>query len=446
MRRQPGRGARPTVTAVWEDSLSRLTELRARTLRLLAPLTREQLCGQHSPLQGPIVWDLGHIANFEDQWAVRALRGPTRSGAMLQDRTYDPIANPRRVRGGLELPDPPAVLAYMDDVRSETVRRLAALGSDDGHPLLARGFVYSMVAQHEAQHTETILQTVQLIPDVDYEPGWRPVRPDRPRSPRPEAALVPAGPFVMGTDDRTVAYDNERPAHVVDLPAYRIDRCPVTNGDYLAFIEDAGYRRRDLWCEAGRAWLEESGASCPGQWVPDPAGGWSERSLGQLAPLSLESPVMHVSWYEASAYAKWAGKRLPTEAEWEKAAAWDCRSGQSSRYPWGSAGPGPEDANLDLRHFGPVPAGTYPGGTSPCGCEQMLGDVWEWTASDFEPYPGFVVFPYREYSAVHFRQGHKVLRGGSWATHPVAIRNTFRNWDLPRRRQIFAGFRCAADA
>jgi iron(II)-dependent oxidoreductase len=435
------------MSGVREERLKRLVDLRARTRRLIAPLTREQLRTQHSPLQGPIVWDLGHIANFEDQWAVRALL-PGRAGISTpaaQDLLYDPLVNPRRVRGGLALPEPAAVFAYMDDVRASTERGLHAARFDTDHPLLADGFVYNLVAQHEAQHAETILQTIQLIVDLEYEPAWR-RRVSRSRAPQHgDSVVVPAGPFVMGTDDRALAYDNERPAHVVSLPAYRIDVWPVTNGAYLEFVEDGGYRRPELWCRAGWAFVLEKGIAHPGQWVRHPDGGWSEESLGSPSPLRLESPVVHVSWHEAAAYARWAGKRLPTEAEWEKAAAWDPSAGRSRRYPWGDDEPERDCANLDLQHLAPAAAGAYPSGASAYGCQQMIGDVWEWTASEFRPYPGFVAFPYREYSAVHFDRGYRVLRGGSWATHPVAIRNTFRNWDLPERRQIFAGFRCAAD-
>ena len=261
-----------------------------------------------------------------------------------------------------------------------------------------------------------------------------------------EYAVIPAGPFVMGTDDRSFAYDNERPAHVVELARYRIDLAPVTNAQYLAFMLDGGYHRRELWTDAGWLWLKETGVWHPARWVLGADERWLERSFGRLAPLALDRPVGHVSWYEAAAYARWAGKRLPTEAEWEKAAAWDLETRVARRYPWGDMPPSENHANLDQRTFAPAAVGAYPRGRSFFGCHQMIGDVWEWTASDFAPYAGFAAFPYREYSEVHFGKGYKVLRGGSWATRPIAIRNTFRNWDLPQRRQIFAGFRCAADA
>jgi len=169
--------------------------------------------------------------------------------------------------------------------------------------------------------------------------------------------------------------------------------------------------------------------------------GWEE-------DLPLDEPVQHVCWYEADAYARWAGRRLPTEAEWEKAASWGS-DGHKRPYPWGDEDPGPHLANLDQRHFRPAPVGAYPRGATPGaagGCHHLLGDVWEWTSSDFEPYPGFRSHPYREYSEVFFGSGYKVLRGGSWATSPLAVRTTFRNWDHPIRRQIFAGFRCARDS
>ncbi|MCB1222243.1 SUMF1/EgtB/PvdO family nonheme iron enzyme, partial [bacterium] len=211
--------------------------------------------------------------------------------------------------------------------------------------------------------------------------------------------LVPAGPFEMGTDDRSAAYDNERGRHVVDLPTYRIDAAPVTNGAYLRFMEDGGYERPELWSESGRAWLAETSSHAPmhWKWVEDR---WMACTFGRFHAIDHRRAVIHVSWFEADAYARWAGKRLPTEAEWEKAAAWDPERGRARRFPWGDADPIRERANLDQRLLEPTPVGSYPRGLSFYGCHQMIGDVWEWTASDFLPYPGFEAFPYREYSEV----------------------------------------------
>jgi iron(II)-dependent oxidoreductase len=439
------RDRRPVIAGRERSAGTHLASARERTLELIEPLSDEQLARQHSPLMSPIVWDLGHIANFEEQWSVRALDAHAPVSAHL-DQMYDPVANPRPTRKDLPLPDRDGVLAYLREIRRRTSRQLAQVSFDPSDPLLADGYVYKMIAQHEAQHTETMLQTMQLIEDVVYEPGRRVEPPGATVPIDADYAVIPAGPFVMGTDDRGFAYDNERPAHVVELARYRIDLAPVTNGQYLAFMRDGGYRRRELWTDAGWLWLAEARVSHPAQWIRQPDESWAERCFGRLVPLVLSRPVIHVSWYEACAYARWAGKRLPTEAEWEKAAAWDLETRVARRYPWGDMPPTDDHANLDQHIFAPAPVGAYPRGRSFFGCHQMLGDVWEWTASDFEPYPGFAAFPYREYSEVHFGRGYKVLRGGSWATRPIAIRNTFRNWDLPQRRQIFAGIRCAADA
>ncbi len=248
----------------------------------------------------------------------------------------------------------------------------------------------------------------------------------------------------MGTDADTWAYDNERPAHVVDLPAFRIDAGPVTNGRYLEFVIDGGYDQPHLWAAEGWSWREANDVRHPQFWVPE-GRDWSRLRFGFREDLPLEEPVQHVCWYEADAFARWAGKRLPTEAEWEKAASWT-PAGEKRRYPWGDDPPTAGTANLGGGLYRPAPVGAYPDGASAYGCHQMVGDVWEWTASDFEPYPGFASFPYREYSEVFFGPSYKVLRGGSWATSPVAVRTTFRNWDYPVRRQIFSGFRCARSA
>jgi iron(II)-dependent oxidoreductase len=301
-----------------------------------------------------------------------------------------------------------------------------------------------MVLQHEHQHDETMLATLQLMDD----PSYRPVAPPPPSSPSgglPDDVEIPAGPFVMGTDDDAWAYDNERPAHVVHLPAFRIDTVPVTNRAYLGFIEDGGYDEPHWWGDEGWAWRQKAGLRHPEFWRAEGCGSWSRNRFGWREDLPLDEPVQHVCWHEADAFARWAGKRLPTEAEWEKAAAWSRADRVKGRWPWGDDEPGPERANLGGHHFRPAAAGAYPAGAAASGCRQLIGDVWEWTSSDFEPYPGFVTFPYREYSEVFFGSGYKVLRGGSWATSPLAVRTTFRNWDFPIRRQIFAGFRCARD-
>jgi iron(II)-dependent oxidoreductase len=248
----------------------------------------------------------------------------------------------------------------------------------------------------------------------------------------------------LGTDDRARAYDNERPRHAVRIAPYWIDRTPVTNAQYLEFMADGGYSRPELWTEAGRAWLGETKAESPKYWWRE-SGEWLRRSMDRVTPPVANEPVIHVCYHEAEAFARWAGKRLPTETEWEVAASWDPRTEHSLAYPWGDREPRTSDANLDQLGFDVAPVGAYRENVSPLGCYGMLGDVWEWTSTDFNGYPGFSAFPYPEYSEVFFGTEYKVLRGGSWATRFGAIRNTFRNWDYPIRRQIFSGFRCARD-
>jgi gamma-glutamyl hercynylcysteine S-oxide synthase len=427
---------------------SRLLEARARTLLLVAPLDDEDLHRQHDPLMSPILWDLGHIAHFEELWLTRNLDGPIEFVEM--PGLYNPFEHPRSARGALSLPGLAECRAIMDEIRGRVLARLVTVDFDPSRPLLRDGFVYDMVLQHEYQHGETILQTLQLKQGAPYTPLLRLEPGDGALqrtmvAGREEMVRFPGGLVPIGTDDRGTAYDNERPRHLVELAPFWIDVHPVTNHDFLAFIAAGGYQTRHHWSEAGWRWRTETGACAPKYWEHR-AGGWHTRSMDRSGPVDPRHPVCHVCWYEAEAFARWAGKRLPTEVEWEAAASWDPASGTARTYPWGQARPDHSFANLDQLAFGTAPVGSYAANRSPVGCSGMIGDVWEWTASDFAPWPGFESFPYREYSEVFFGTEYKVLRGGSWATRPGAVRNTFRNWDYPVRRQIFSGFRCARDA
>ena len=431
------------MTATAAELASALEASRARFLAILEPFDEAVLRRQHDVLMSPLLWDLAHVANYEDLWLVRALGGePTRTGL---DDLYDAFQQPRRVREALPLLDLAGSRAYGDAVRSRALERLDAadLAEDAAERLTRDGFVHRMVAQHEHQHAETLLAAIQLLPP---EEGHRlPSRPPRAARAAPAAeVLVPGGPFRMGSTD-PAALDNERPVHGVDVAAFWIDAAPVTNGQYRRFVDDGGYAEPRWWGDAGWRWRQEAGLVAPQFWARD-GEGFTRLRFGHVEPLPDDEPVQHVGWYEASAYARWAGRRLPTEAEWEKAAVFDPATGESRRWPWGDAPPTEERANLGQRHLGPAPVGAYPDGVSAVGCHQMVGDVWEWTASDFLAYPGFEAFPYAEYSDVFFGADHKVLRGASWATDASVGRPTFRNWDLPIRRQIFAGFRTARDA
>ncbi len=449
----------------------RLERVRERTLALVAPVDWTTLRRQHLPILSPMVWDLGHTANFEELWLVQRAAG---EAPMVKGygEMFDAMLNPRKDRERLALPDQRMLFEYLGRVRERALRTLERWAEEGagGDRLLQGGFAFELIAEHEEQHQETLLQAMQAMGAPFYRPALRRPLPAAGAVPDPDGdgmVEVPAGPFRMGFAPppgagpaESFAYDNEKEAHEVELPAFRIDRTPVTNAAYLRFVEAGGYDDTAAWSGAGRAWREETGAAAPQYWLapgePAPEGAevapdadpgtWRVRRFGRVLPLDPAEPVMHVCFWEAEAFARRAGKRLPSEAEWEKAALWDPAAGRARRHPWGGEPPGPRRANLDQLAFGPAPAGAYPLGASAYGVQQMLGDVWEWTASDFRPYPGFAAYPYAEYSEIFFGDEYKVLRGGSWATRPGLARGTFRNWDLPVRRQIFAGFRCAADA
>lgn len=420
-----------------------LSDARVRTLLLIAPLSDEDLQIQHSPLMSPIVWDLGHIVHFEDLWLLQNI-GPDPGGRTFGEipGMYNPFENPRSVRGSMDLPDLKETLDIMAGIRGRVLAHLETVDPDPGSRLLADDFVFHLVAQHEYQHDETILQTLQLKQGAPYPAPRMTALPPAPER-RPDGMVrFPGGEVVIGTDTAPGAYDNERPAHTVRVEPFEIDVTPVTSGEYLQFLEDGGYRTRDHWSEAGWAWREEEDAQAPLYWH-ERDGQWHTRVMDRSGPVDPERPVCHVTYHEAEAFARWAGKRLPTEVEWETAASWAPSSQTKRLYPWGDGAPSTLHANVDQLAFGTAPVGAYPRNVSPLGCHGMIGDVWEWTSSDFRPWPGFESYPYDEYSKVFFGDGYKVLRGGSWATRPGAIRNTFRNWDYPIRRQIFSGFRCA---
>jgi iron(II)-dependent oxidoreductase len=377
------------------------------TLALIEPLDEEQLNRVYSPILSPLIWDLGHIANFEELWLVQTIGGrePLRDEL---GQFYDAIENPRKTRGELPILRADEVRPYMDQVRARTLEVLEELDLENADdPRLADGFVYEMLLAHEHQHNETMLQLLQMVDD--YEPlRTDPAPAAEPVAAGPEMVSVEGGGHEIGAPTTGFAYDNERPRHQVELEPFEIDRTPVTNGAWIEYLEDTG-------------------AEPPMYWERDGEGGWIRTAMGRNEPVDPRLPVIHVSGNEADAFARWAGKRLPTELEWEAACA----------------GADRERANLDLLAFGCAPAGAFGDAASDCGAVQMLGDVWEWTSSDFTAYEGFEAFPYPEYSEVFFGDTHKVLRGGAWATRRNVIRNSFRNWDLPERKQIFAGLRCA---
>jgi iron(II)-dependent oxidoreductase len=425
-------GVRPDV-----EALTALDEARQRTLALIASVSDDDLERVHSMLMSPLVWDLGHIAAFEDLWVVHRLgeRGLLREE--LAD-VYDAFETPRAGRGKLPFLRPGEAREYLEQVHERTVDVIERRGVGDGT-------IAELVLRHEQQHNETMLQTLQLAQLDGYElPGREPRGAARGgASTGLELVQVPAGPCTIGAPPGGFAYDNERPRHRTDVRGYLIGRTPITNATYLTFVEGGGYERREWWSDEGWSWKEDYDITRPQGWTADLRSEWR---LAGLDPLHPDRPVVHVSWFEADAFARAHGVRLPTEVEWEKAATWDQEQQRALTYPWGDKLPVVGvHANLDQLSHGPDSVGSLPESASPCGCEGMIGDVWEWTATEFAGYPGFRPYPYREYSEVFFGSGYRVLRGGSWATRPRVVTSTFRNWDLPERRQIFSGLRIARD-
>ncbi|APU14349.1 MULTISPECIES: ergothioneine biosynthesis protein EgtB [Actinoalloteichus] len=419
-----------------------LDRTRRRSLALTDSVDDADLTRQHSPLMSPLVWDLAHIGNQEELWLVRDVGGlvPLRSDI---DELYDAFQHARADRPALPLLSPAEARGYVRGVREKTLDVLDRTPLR-GRRLVADGFAFGMIVQHEQQHDETMLATHQLRTG---EPVLHaPAPPPSILPPTAREVLIPGGPFTMGTDSDPWALDNERPAHTVLVDSFYLDAAPVTNAAYAEFIAEGGYDRREWWTEAGWAHRQQAELRAPLFWERDSDGTWWRRRFGVTEPVPAEEPVVHVCLHEAEAYARWAGRRLPTEAEWEKAARHDPVTGRSRRYPWGDEAPTEHHANLGQRHLSPAPVGAYPQGTTPAGVHQLVGDVWEWTSSTFTAHPGFAAFPYREYSEVFLDGGYQVLRGGSFGTDTSMARASFRNWDHPIRRQIFAGFRCARDA
>jgi iron(II)-dependent oxidoreductase len=371
-----------------------LADARERTLGLVAGLGDDDLERVHSALMSPLVWDLGHIAAFEDLWLVHRHGGQPMLRPEMGD-VYDAFETPRAQRGDLPFLRRAEALDYLAEVRGRVLEPLAGgRGIDD--PTM-----HELVIRHELQHAETMLQTLQLARIPGHEPAVDlPAPAAYPGATGLELVDVPGGPCEIGASAEGFAYDNERPRHVVELAAFRIGRTPVTNATWLTFAEGGGYERREWWSDEGWAWKEDQDITHPGGWTDD----GREWRLGRCEPIALHTPVVHISWFEADAFARSIGARLPTEFEWEKAATWDQR----------------------------ILTG--------------VGDVWEWTAGRFDGYPGFRFHPYREYSEVFFGGDHRVLRGGSRATSRRVATATFRNWDHPQRRQIFSGLRIARDA
>jgi iron(II)-dependent oxidoreductase len=430
------------TTASAQTLARRLSAARERTLLHAAALTGEQLLGPRLASVNPPLWEIAHIAWFQEYWCLRhrAHAAPVPSRVEHADPMYNSALAAHDARWDLPLLPFDAVLRYLGQVLERVLGRLAR---EPDNPELR--YFSELSAAHEEMHCEAFTYTRQTLgyPGLSLAhavaPGGGPCSGD---------AAVAGGEFMLGAPHgNEFVFDNEKWAHRVELRPYAIARAAVTNGDYCAFVDAGGYRRRELWCAAGWRWREHAGAEAPVYWRNE-GGLWMQHVHADCVSLPLEAPVMHVNWYEADAWCRWAGRRLPTEAEWECAAATapgNAHVAAGKRcYPWGDTFPAAEQANLYGGCNAVAPAAAFGAGDSAWGCRQMLGNIWEWTADWFMPYPGFAVDPYQEYSAPWFGN-HKVLRGGCFATSAALLRNTWRNFYTPDRRDVFAGFRsCAA--
>ncbi len=403
-------GLKPSLNRLLRETVrDALHQCRLGTLAQFDRMDEATFSGQSHPDFSPPGWHLGHIAYTEALWLLQHCAGmPPLMPDYHRLLAADGLPKSDRVH----LPPLPEILDYLQLVRDRVFAYL------DIAPIEEQLRLWYFILQHECQHSETIAF-------ITHSPSSAPFS----ASP-PAAAMqsIPAGEFIQGSD-RAEAFDNEQVAHRCYLEAYEIDRYPVTCGEYRQFMEVGGYRDRIFWSDAGWDWLQANPVTAPLYWSDN--------------PLLDRHPVCGVSWYEAQAYAQFAGKRLPTEAEWEKAASWNPATQQQRLYPWGNEAPTQVHCNCDRRQSGTTPVDAYPNGVSAYGCYDLLGNVWEWTASWFEGYPGFQFFPYKGYSHMYFDGEHRVLKGSSWVTRPWTLRSSFRNWYHPHVRQIYAGFRCA---
>jgi iron(II)-dependent oxidoreductase len=421
-----------------------VVDARQRTLDLVADLDDDQLRGPRLAIVNPLLWEIGHVAWFQEFWVLRHALGeaPIRADA---DSLWDSSAIAHDTRWDLSLPSRRETVRYMAEVCDRVRDRLRRVELPAALAYFTRYTTF-----HEDMHDEAFTYTRQTLgyPAPALSGGG-----ETPDAPEPGAwpgdVRVPGGEFVVGArEDEPFVFDNEKWAHPVLLAPFAIARAPVTQSEFAGFVEDRGYLRAELWSVEGWRWREGASAEHPLCWRR--AGrGWERNDFDRWVPLEPHRPVIHVCWYEAQAYCAWARRRLPTEAEWEAAAAGGPTasggglSPRPRRFPWGDEPPTPERANLDGVARGCVDVAARAAGDSAVGCRQMIGNVWEWTATSFAPYPGFVADAYRDYSQPWFGT-HKVLRGGCWVTRSRLLRNTWRNFYTPDRRDVWAGFRTCA--
>ncbi len=417
----------PTAAELIED----LCEARRRELTLFTDLSDAQLLGPREHFIEPPIWEAGHVGWFQDYWILRNL-DKSKPSLERGDDIYDAFNVSYKLRWDHDYLTRDQTLDYLQTVLDRSLARLTGRQIDP-----TEGYFYWLAIQHEYMHSENLCMVRQTLgyPRPAFEAQIVPPDPDF----QPGDVQIPGGSYPLGaSNDGFYVFDNEKWAHDVEIAPFRIATAPVTNAEFLRFVEADGYGVRRFWGKHGWEWRRREGASSPLFWRKS-SRGWVQKKFDGECPLRANDPVVHINWYEARAYCAWAGRRLPIEAEWEVAAG----GYEKRRFPWGEASPTPLHANLDWSHPDVVDVSAYPEGDSVFGCRQMMGNVWEWTDSVLEPYPEFSLDPYKEYSQPYFGQ-KPVLRGGGFASRSKMIRNTWRNFFMRHRRNIVAGFRTCA--
>ena len=423
--------------------ISMLQDARTRTYELLADLSPEQLIGPRLSTVNPLQWEIGHVAYFYEYFILRQLYGrESLLGNEQADKLYDSIHIAHETRWDLPLLEMNKTREYMQAVLDNLCERLQKPITQEQH-----SFIHQFGIFHEDMHTEAFIWGRQTL--AYPTPGFANVidaSTERSAGAHSGFVDIPGGLFKMGAEpDAVFLFDNEKYAHEVQLEPFSIAKAAVTNVEFAEFIADNGYQQDKHWSQDGIKWRNQHQARHPGYWIADSADHWLQRSFDQTVELPPHQPVCHITWYEADAYCRWAGLRLPREIEWEVAALGqpDTQGNLAPAkriYPWGNNEPQASFCNLDGRALGCVDVAAHADGDSAFGCRQMLGNVWEWTADTFQPFPGFSADAYKEYSSDLF--GHtKVLRGGAWTSRSRMLHGTYRNFFEPERWNIFSGFR-----
>ena len=411
------------------DLATQLDDARQRTLQLVDGLTVDQLMGQKGLATiNPLPWEIGHVAYFHEYWCLRQRHQQDRLLPDV-DQLFDSIHIAHDTRWDLPFPVLPTIYDYMQQV---TDRELSLL--QDEPNTQDDLYLYRYALFHEDMHTEAFTYTRQT--QAYPSPFALPLEQKAGAGAHLGDVKIPACSYLLGAlPNNGFCFDNEKWGHRVDIDTFEIAKAPVSNAQYLEFVNDNGYQNPKYWDETGWQWRLQNQLEHPVYWRLE-NGTWMSRLFDQWLVLAPHRPVIHISWYEAKAWCRWAKRRLPTEAEWELAAS----GPDKQTFPWGETPPGPHTVNMDSHTIGCIDVGDLPKSDSPYGCRQMIGNVWEWTDTTFSPYPGFIPDMYADYSRPLF-EITKVLRGGAWPTRSRMITNTWRNYYGAGRNDVFAGFR-----